>query len=250
MQNFTLLVLLSILLSAVILGVDTMQKNTPQNQNVIILLGPPGSGKGTQAKIISEELGLPHISTGDLFRENISKNTELGEKAKSFMNQGKLVPDDLVLEMLYDRVSKPDCKAGYLLDGFPRTIPQAESLDKTLPSEANVIAINLEVSDDIVIKRISGRVSCKYCGNVYNIYYTPSKEEGHCDRCKRELSQRDDDKPEVVQERLKVYYKQTAPLIDFYKSKGILRTVDGEQDSEKVSSEILSLLKKETKAKK
>lgn len=221
-----------------------MQANQAQKQTVIILLGPPGSGKGTQAKEISKEIGIPHISTGDLFRENMNNDTELGRKAKEYMNIGKLVPDEVVLEMLYDRVSQEDCTRGYLLDGFPRTIPQAESLSVSLPKEIGLIVVNLDVPDDVIIKRISGRLSCKYCGNVQNVYYTPPKEDSKCDRCKRELYQRDDDKPEVVKERLSVYEKQTAPLVQYYQSKDVLHTVNGERNSGEVSKEILSILKK------
>jgi adenylate kinase len=243
MRNFGSLILLAVFVSATILGVDAMDLNKHDRQDVIILLGPPGSGKGTQAKDISEVTRLPHISTGDLFRENINHNTELGQKAKTFMNQGKLVPDELVLEMLYDRVSKEDCKFGYLLDGFPRTIPQAQSLDKTLPRNANVAAINLHVSDEVVLKRIAGRVSCRYCGNTQNIYFSPPKIPNYCDRCGRELYQRDDDKPDVVQERLKVYSKLTAPLLDYYTSKNVLHNVNGEKGFEEVKKEILAILK-------
>lgn len=244
MLNFNALVISIVALSFVSIGVNAMEMEKPAKQNVIILLGPPGSGKGTQAQDLSLEKGIPHISTGDLFREHISQNTVLGQKAKEFMNHGKLVPDELVLEMLYERVSKDDCKKGYLLDGFPRTIPQAESLDKTLGNTVNLVVINLHVSDDVVIKRISGRLSCKYCGNVHNIYFTPPKNEGKCDRCAKSLAQRDDDKPEVVQERLKVYARQTAPLVDYYKAKGVLFTVDGEKEMDTVKKEILSILQK------
>lgn len=240
--SIPLLFLAAVFLSAIILGVSGMQANQPKKQQVIILLGPPGSGKGTQAKDISQEIGIPHISTGDLFRENISNDTELGRKAKSYMNQGKLVPDEIVLDMLYDRVSKEDCKAGYLLDGFPRTIPQAESLGKSLPKDARLIVVNLDVPDEVIIKRISGRLSCKYCGNVHNIYFTAPKEEGKCDRCKRDLYQRDDDKPEVVEERLRVYERQTAQLVDYYDSQKVLHTVDGQMSAKEVNQEILSIL--------
>ena len=220
-----------------------MQWNNDNNKTVIILLGPPGSGKGTQAKRISEVKKLPHISTGDLFRYNMSNNTELGEKAKSFMNQGKLVPDEIVLDMLFDRVSQEDCKQGFLLDGFPRTIPQAKAFDNSLPPETHLVVINLEVSDEVIVKRISGRLSCRYCGEVQNRYFTPPKEEGKCNRCKGELYQREDDKPEVVEERLKVYSSQTAPLVEHYNTKGLLHTFNGEQGSDIIFKQIMDLLK-------
>lgn len=194
---------------------------------VIILLGPPASGKGTQASKLAAEKGLPHISTGDLFRENISKNTELGQKAKSYMDQGKLVPDELVLDMLFDRVSKPDCKKGYVLDGFPRTIPQAEALAARLGDTVDLKVVNLKVSDETLIKRTSGRRSCPKCKEVYNIYFNPPEKEGFC-KCGEPLIQRDDDKPEVVKERLRVYKAQTEPLIEFYQKRGGVKEVDGE----------------------
>lgn len=212
-------------------------KNNPPKK-VIILLGPPGSGKGTQAKRIMQESGIPHISTGDLFRDNISKNTELGQQANSYMIKGNLVPDEVVLDMLFDRVSHADCQSGYLLDGFPRTIPQAEALDKYLQNGTQVVAINLTVSDDVVMKRISGRLSCSQCGHVHNEYFSAPKVEGKCDKCGISLVKRDDDQPEVVIERLNVYNKQTAPLIEYYEKKGILKTIDGEQDSEEIFKQI------------
>lgn len=194
---------------------------------VIILLGPPASGKGTQATKLAAEVKLPHISTGDLFRENIGKNTELGKKAKSYMEAGKLVPDELVLDMLFERVSQPDCKRGYVLDGFPRTIPQAEALDERLGDKVNLKVVNLQVTDDLLIKRTSGRRSCPECKEIYNIYFSPPEVEGKC-KCGHDLVQRDDDKPEVVKERLRVYKNQTEPLIEFYKKKGVLVDVNGE----------------------
>lgn len=242
MRNFNVIILVTVFITTIFLGVDAMQLNSDNNQSVIILLGPPGSGKGTQAKRICQAKGLPHISTGDLFRYNINNETELGHKAKAFMNQGKLVPDDLVLDMLFDRVSQEDCKQGYLLDGFPRTIPQAESFDRSLPKGTNLVVINLEVSDEVIIKRISGRLSCRYCGNIQNRYFTPPKEEGKCDRCAGELYHREDDKPEVVKERLAVYNNQTAPLIEYYNTKGLEYTIDGELGSDVVYKKIMDLL--------
>lgn len=210
---------------------------------VIIFLGPPGSGKGTQAIRLSKELGIPHISSGDLFRENIGKNTELGKRAKGFMDKGQLVPDEVVLDMLFDRMAKPDAAKGYLLDGSPRTIPQAEAIDKHLKGKAKVTALNLEVSDDTIFKRMAGRLTCKSCGNVQNKFLAPPKVEGKCDKCGGEFTQRSDDAPEVVAERLKVYHKQTKPLIDYYKNKGVLVNIDGEQPADEVYKKLLQALK-------
>lgn len=210
-----------------------------EKQIVIILLGPPGSGKGTQAKRITKNLHLPHISTGDLFRENISKHTTLGEKAQTYMNAGKLVPDQLVLDMLFDRVARDDCAAGYLLDGFPRTLPQAMAYDQMLPQSAEVHVINLPASDEIIVKRISGRLTCVQCGHVHNRYFSPPDEDGNCQKCGSELIQRPDDKPEVVKERLQVYKDQTAPLVEYYQRKNMLTTIDGEQGADAVYSKII-----------
>lgn len=219
-----------------------MVELNPAEQHVVILLGPPGSGKGTQAKKITLELNIPHISTGDILRENIKQETELGVKAKEYMNAGQLVPDALVLDMLFERVSRDDCKKGYLLDGFPRTIPQAEALDKFLKNTVHLVAINLTVSDEIIIRRISGRLSCPSCGHVHNRYLSPPKVDGVCEKCGGGLMQRPDDQPEVVQERLQVYLQQTAPLIDFYTTKGVLHTIDGEKDAFDVSDQILTMV--------
>ena len=207
---------------------------------IIILLGSPGSGKGTQAKRITRDYGIPHISTGDIFRENISNNTDLGQKAKQYINVGKLVPDEIVLEMLFDRVSKQDCAKGYLLDGFPRTIPQAEAFDQHL--DQTPIVLNLMISLELVIKRISGRLTCKDCGAVYNRYFSPPKVEGVCDRCGGELYQRDDDREDVVKERLKVYYNQTYPLVCYYGAKKIINNINGENNEDGVYQQIRTLL--------
>lgn len=243
MRGFKMYKHLFIVILVAVLGLGaymTANQSSSQKQ-VMILLGPPGSGKGTQAKLITEELKIPHISTGDLFRYNIKNVTELGKKAQEYMNAGRLVPDALVLEMLFDRVAEDDCKNGYLLDGFPRTIPQAESLDKFLGTSAKQTVVSLTVSDDVIIKRISGRLSCPVCGHIHNIFISPSKVEGICDKCGGELMQRPDDNPEVVQERLKVYLEQTAPLIEYYKAKGSLKTVNGVQDSQSIFKEIRSV---------
>lgn len=211
----------------------------PASRQVIILLGPPGSGKGTQAVRISKELGIPHISTGDLFRENISKGTDLGKKVKSFTDAGKLVPDEVVLEMLFDRVSRSDCAKGFLLDGFPRTIPQAKAFDKFLTPTERLAVLNLEVADEMIIKRIEGRLSCKNCGHIHNRYFSPSKKEGLCDKCGGELFQRADDHATVVKERLRVYHEQTEPLIRYYSSHCEVIHVNGEKNPEIVFKELM-----------
>ena len=210
----------------------------------IIMLGAPGAGKGTQAKKIAEKCGIPHISTGDIFRANIKNGTELGKKAKTYMDQGLLVPDELVCDLGVDRIQQDDCKKGYILDGFPRTIPQAESLDKALQAigEKMDYAIDVEVPDENIVKRMGGRRACVGCGATYHLVYAPTKKEGICDVCGGELILRDDDKPETVQKRLGVYHEQTQPLIDYYKNQGILREVDGSVDMEDVFKEILNIL--------
>ena len=195
----------------------------------IVMLGAPGAGKGTQAKMIAEKYGVPHVSTGDIFRANIKNGTELGKEAKSYMDKGELVPDELTVRILLDRVAQEDCKNGYVLDGFPRTIPQAEVLDAELTKLGEKIdyAINVDVPDENIIKRMSGRRACVTCGATYHIEHVPPKAEGICDKCGSELILRDDDKPETVKNRLDVYHTQTQPLIDFYSGKGVLRDVDG-----------------------
>ena len=210
----------------------------------IIMLGAPGAGKGTQAKKIAEKCGIPHISTGDIFRANIKNGTELGKKAKTYMDQGLLVPDELVCDLVVDRIQQDDCKKGYILDGFPRTIPQAESLDKALQAigEKMDYAIDVEVPDENIVKRMGGLRACVGCGATYHLVYAPTKKEGICDVCGGELILRDDDKPETVQKRLGVYHEQTQPLIDYYKNQGILREVDGSVDMEDVFKEILNIL--------
>ncbi|WP_124066974.1 adenylate kinase [Clostridium sp. E02] len=210
----------------------------------IIMLGAPGAGKGTQAKKIAEEYQIPHISTGDIFRFNIKKGTELGRKAKEYMDQGLLVPDELTIGMLMDRIKKEDCKPGYVLDGFPRNIPQAESLRNALIKLEQKIdfAINVDVPDEKIISRMSGRRACVSCGATYHIVYNPSKIPGVCDVCGSELVLRDDDKPETVKKRLSVYHEQTQPLIEYYKNEGVLVDVDGTQELNKVFSDITAIL--------
>ena len=210
----------------------------------IIMLGAPGAGKGTQAKMIAEKYNIPHISTGDIFRANIKNGTELGMKAKSFMDKGELVPDELTVSMLLDRVGQPDCKDGYVLDGFPRTIPQAEELDRALSGRNEKIdfAIDVDVPDENIVKRMAGRRACLKCGATYHMEHIPPKKEGICDSCGSELVLRDDDKAETVLKRLQVYHDQTQPLIDFYTRKGILKTVDGTQDMKDVFAAIVEIL--------
>lgn len=208
-------------------------------QKVILLLGPPGSGKGTQAVRLSKELQIPHISTGELLRDHLNRNTPLGKQMRSYMDKGLLGPDDLVLEMLFDRLARPDCAQGYLLDGFPRTLNQAKALDGHLDDGINLIALNLDVSDEVIFKRMAGRLTCKRCGNVHNQYFSPPTIQGQCDKCQGELYQRSDDSPEVVKERLKVYQKQTLPLIDFYEKKGVLFHINGEQPPEEVFNNLM-----------
>ena len=210
----------------------------------IIMLGAPGAGKGTQDKKIAAKYGIPHISTGDIFRANIKNGTELGKKAKTYMDQGLLVPDELVVDLVVDRVNQDDCTNGYVLDGFPRTIPQAEALTEALEKMGQKVdfAIDVNVPDENIVKRMGGRRACVTCGATYHMVYAPTKKEGICDTCGGELILRDDDKPETVQKRLNVYHDQTQPLIDYYTSQGILRTVDGTVDIDDVFRAITEFL--------
>ena len=210
----------------------------------IIMLGAPGAGKGTQAKKIAAKYEIPHISTGDIFRANIKNGTELGQKAKSYMDQGLLVPDELVVDLVVDRVKADDCKNGYVLDGFPRTIPQAEALENALKASGENVdyAIDVEVPDENIIKRMSGRRACVTCGATYHVEFAPTKVEGVCDKCGAELIIRDDDKPETVKNRLAVYHEQTQPLIDFYADRNVLKEVDGTKKLEEVFDAIVAIL--------
>lgn len=210
----------------------------------IIMLGAPGAGKGTQAKKIAEKYSIPHISTGDIFRANIKNGTELGMKAKTYMDQGLLVPDELVVDLVVDRLGQEDCANGCVLDGFPRTIPQAEALDAALTKVGQAVdyAINVEVPDENIVKRMSGRRACVNCGATYHIVYAPTKVENVCDTCQGDLILRDDDKPETVQKRLNVYHEQTQPLIDYYTKKNILVEVDGTVDIDDVFAAIVKVL--------
>ncbi|MDO4522396.1 MAG: adenylate kinase [Eubacteriales bacterium] len=210
----------------------------------IIMLGAPGAGKGTQAKRIAEKYGIPHISTGDIFRANIKEGTELGQKAKTYMDQGLLVPDDLVVDLVVDRLGQDDCTRGYVLDGFPRTIPQAESLDAALAKlgEKMEYAIDVDVPDENIVNRMGGRRACVGCGATYHVVFNPTKVEGICDACGEKLILRDDDKPETVQKRLTVYHQQTQPLIDYYNNAGILKSVDGTMEMDDVFDAIVKIL--------
>lgn len=206
----------------------------------IIMLGAPGAGKGTQAKMIAHKYSIPHISTGDIFRANIKEGTELGRRAKEYMDQGLLVPDELTVDLVVDRLQKEDCANGFILDGFPRTISQAEALKNA--NQTLDFAIDVDVPDESIVSRMAGRRACVGCGATYHIKYNAPKTEGVCDVCGKELILRDDDKAETVQKRLKVYHDQTQPLIDYYKEVGILRTVDGTQNMDDVFAAIVTIL--------
>lgn len=226
-------------------GKKTKRMKVWRDNNLkIIMLGAPGAGKGTQAKMLAEKYGIPHISTGDIFRANIKNGTELGAKAKEYMDKGLLVPDELVVDLIMDRFKADDCKNGYILDGFPRTIPQAEALDAALAANGEKIdyAVNVEVPDENIVNRMSGRRACVGCGATYHIVYNPTKVEGKCDTCGADLILRDDDKPETVLNRLKVYHEQTQPLIDFYTKKGVIAEVDGTKDMKDVFDAIVAIL--------
>ena len=210
----------------------------------IIMLGAPGAGKGTQAKMIAAKYQIPHISTGDIFRSNIKNGTELGRKAKEYMDQGLLVPDELTVDLVMDRLSQDDCQRGYILDGFPRTIPQAEALTAALAKRGEKMdfAIDVDVPDANIVSRMSGRRACTGCGATYHIVHNPSKKGELCEVCGEPLVLRDDDKPETVQKRLSVYHEQTQPLIEYYSGQKILRTVDGTQPMDDVFAAIIKIL--------
>ncbi|HKM00213.1 MAG TPA: adenylate kinase [Mobilitalea sp.] len=210
----------------------------------IVMLGAPGAGKGTQAKKLAAKYGIPHISTGDIFRANIKNGTELGTKAKVFMDKGLLVPDELVVDLVIDRFKEPDCVNGYVIDGFPRTIPQAIELDEALLKKQDAIeyAIDVDVPDANIIRRMSGRRACTSCGATYHLTTIPPKKEGICDICGSEIVLREDDKPETVEKRLAVYHELTQPLIDYYQSKGILKSVNGSRDADEIFEEITKIV--------
>lgn len=211
----------------------------------IIFLGPPGAGKGTQAKVLIEKFNIPQISTGDMLRENVAKGTELGMKAKEYMEKGQLVPDEIILDMVKDRLSQADAQKGFILDGFPRTVAQAEALDKMLSEMGKKIeyVLALMVPDEDLVIRLTGRRTCKNCGMMYHIKFKPPKEEGKCDACGGELYQRPDDNEETVRNRLKVYHESTAPLLDYYKKKGVLFEIDGSKSIEEITKQLLEILK-------
>ena len=212
----------------------------------VILLGGPGAGKGTQAGFITEKYGIPQISTGDMLREHVAKGTELGLKAKEYMEKGQLVPDEIILSMVKERLSQPDAQKGFILDGFPRTVAQAEALDKMLEEMGRKIefVLALIVPDDELVTRLTGRRTCKNCGMMYHIKFKPPKVEGKCDVCGGELYQRPDDNEETVRNRLKVYHESTAPLIEYYKNKGVLFEIDGTKSIEEITQEIINILEK------
>lgn len=211
---------------------------------IIIMLGAPGAGKGTQAKKIADLCKVPHISTGDIFRANIKQGTELGKKAKTYMDAGELVPDELVCDLVVDRIQQDDCTEGFILDGFPRTIPQAEALTNALNAieQKMEYALNIDVPDENIIRRMAGRRACVGCGATYHVEFNPPKVTDVCDVCGEELVLRDDDKPETVKNRLNVYHEQTKPLIDYYEKQGIVHTIDGTQTMEEVFSDIRKIL--------
>ena len=210
-----------------------------------VMLGPPGAGKGTQAQIVAEKLGLPHISSGDIFRENIKNQTELGNLARGFMDKGNLVPDDVTIAMIRERLSRPDCTHGTILDGFPRTPTQADALAELLAEfggEVNAVPY-IKVPEDVLIERLTGRWTCRSCGAVYHMVFNPPNVNGVCDQCdSRDLYQREDDKEETVKNRIKVYYKQTMPLIEYYQSKGALVEIDGTKSIEQVTRDLLDVI--------
>lgn len=210
----------------------------------VILLGPPGAGKGTQAANIVDAYKIPHISTGDIFRKNIKEGTELGKKAQGYINEGKLVPDELTCDLVASRLSEADCENGFLLDGFPRNIFQAEYLDKFLADNSKKLdkVINIEVDLDKLVERACGRRICKSCGATYHISFNPSKVEGICDNCGSELTQRPDDNEETVSQRIQVYLSETKPLVDYYTEKGVIANINGDKEIDKVFEDIRARL--------
>jgi len=207
----------------------------------IVLLGPPGIGKGSYAKELSKRLGIPHISTGDIFREEIKKETELGKKVKKYVEKGELVPDEIVIEVVRNRLSQPDCQKGFILDGFPRTLIQAKALNEITKID---IVFNFEAPIDVIIDRVSGRRICRKCGAIYHIRYNPPKKNGICDICGGELYQREDDKPEIVKHRLELYDKQFKPIVEYYEKKGLLVTINAARKINEVVDECISIIKK------
>jgi len=209
---------------------------------VVVMLGAPGAGKGSQAIQLSEKFNIPHISTGDLFRENIKNNTPLGQKAKTFMDQGKLVPDDIVIDMLFDRISHQDCQRGYILDGFPRTLPQAQALQKRLGNTVQMVVLNIVVPDDMIVERITGRIVCPSCGATYHVKFAPSKVQDVCDKCHNTLIHRKDDTEDIVRERLRVYHEQTMPLENYYAEQKYLYNEDGKKAIDEIFIDLCNKL--------
>ena len=211
----------------------------------LVFLGAPGAGKGTQAAIVSQKLGLPHIASGDLFRQSVQKGTKLGQMAKEYMDKGMLVPDEVTIQMILERLADPDCSDGAIFDGFPRTIEQARALDKAFEEQGQAIdkAINIDVSEGELLKRLTGRWICRQCQAPYHEVSSPPRVAGKCDKCGGELYQRSDDTVETIKERLRVYFSQTTPLLDYYDSKGKLISVDGKLEIEKVAKEIVAALR-------
>jgi adenylate kinase len=236
--------LTGILMSGSFFAAPLSSSETPAtpSPHVLILLGPPGSGKGTQAKLIEAKLQLPHISTGDLLRVHVRRGTDLGKNAQGFIDNGQLVPDGVILDMLFERISQKDCSQGYILDGFPRTIPQADTLQERLKGKTTPIVINLDLSDAKVIERLSNRVVCEKCGTPYHLVYSPPKTKGKCDKCDGNLIQRPDDTEAVIVKRLKVYHEQTAPLIAFYTKQKLLHTINCSADKDQVFKQVLAVI--------
>ncbi len=217
---------------------------TSSQPRYVILLGPPGAGKGTQADLLEQKLGLPHVASGDLFREHLEKDTELGRQARAYMERGDLVPDDVTIAMVLERLARPDCRNGAVLDGFPRTVEQAEALDAALAADGKGVSqvIDLQVSEQVLMMRLTERWICRQCQTNYHLVFDPPTTPGRCDACGGELYQRTDDQPETVARRLQVYWEQTYPLVDYYRKRGVLVKVDGEATIEEVHRCILAVL--------
>jgi len=220
-------------------------RGNKSHPNFVILLGAPGAGKGTQAELLRKKLNIPHIASGELFREAIGRGTELGILAKSYIDRGELVPDDVTIAMIMERLSRRDCEKGAILDGFPRNVRQAEAFEEALAEEGKAISVvpYIKVSEETLLARLAGRWTCRDCGAVYHALFDPPREEGRCDECGGELHQRSDDTPETQKRRIEVYLSQTAPLIDYYRRRGLLKEIDGEGSIEEVQSELLRAIK-------